>query len=85
MITAFGIWVLLMLVVVEVGANESMVSVRARSRARLPTARLKAPNHRDRLAPEAHPVAPALVAQWIEHRSSEPRVGGSNPSERAKC
>jgi hypothetical protein len=23
----------------------------------------------------------ALVAQWIEHRSSEPRVGGSNPSE----
>ena len=25
----------------------------------------------------------ALVAQRIEHRSSEPRVGGSNPSERA--
>lgn len=24
-----------------------------------------------------------LVAQWIEHRSSEPRVGGSNPFERA--
>ncbi len=28
-------------------------------------------------------AAHALVAQWIEHRSSEPRVGGSNPSERA--
>ncbi len=28
-------------------------------------------------------AADALVAQWIEHRSSEPRVGGSNPSERA--
>ena len=26
-------------------------------------------------------IAFALVAQWIEHRSSEPRVGGSNPSE----
>jgi hypothetical protein len=25
----------------------------------------------------------ALVAQWIEHRSSEPRVGGSSPSGRA--
>lgn len=25
----------------------------------------------------------ALVVQWIEHRSSEPSVGGSNPSEGA--
>ena len=27
------------------------------------------------------PASTALVAQWIEHRSSEPRVGGSSPSE----
>ena len=26
----------------------------------------------------------APVAQWIEHWSSEPGVGGSNPSRRAK-
>ncbi len=26
----------------------------------------------------------APVAQWTEHRSSEPRVGGSNPFRRAK-
>ena len=28
-------------------------------------------------------VFSAPVAQWIEHRSSEPRVVGSNPSRRA--
>jgi hypothetical protein len=25
----------------------------------------------------------ALLAQWIEHRPSKPRVAGSNPAERA--
>jgi len=27
--------------------------------------------------------APAFVAQWIEHLTSDQRVGGSSPSERA--
>ena len=31
--------------------------------------------------PRIRAACHALVAQWIEHRSSEPRVGGSNPSE----
>ena len=31
----------------------------------------------------AHVLAP--VAQWIEHRSSEPGVVGSNPPRRATC
>ena len=30
------------------------------------------------------PIENAPVAQWIEHRSSEPRVVGSNPSRRAR-
>ena len=27
---------------------------------------------------------PALVAQWIEHLTTDQKVGGSNPSERAE-
>ena len=29
-------------------------------------------------------LAPALVAQWIEHLTTDQKVGGSTPSERAK-
>src|SRR5262249_39813892 len=28
-------------------------------------------------------LSPALVAQWIEHLTTDQKVGGSNPSERA--
>ena len=32
--------------------------------------------------PSTHPIKSAPIAQRIEHRSSEPRVVGSNPSRR---
>jgi hypothetical protein len=29
-------------------------------------------------------INPALVAQWIEHLTTDQKVGGSSPSKRAK-
>src|SRR6202007_1563 len=40
--------------------------------------------HRDPIAGIAYTrCAPALVAQWIEHLTTDQKVGGSTPSERA--
>lgn len=35
--------------------------------------------------PVIRPIDLALVAQWIEHRTSDPRVVGSTPIERVQA
>ena len=39
-------------------------------------------NHRSTIEPGCYPRARAPVAQWTERRTSNPRVGGSNPPGR---